>query len=62
MLVADVASWPPTEVARIDADADAGLDPYPIAAREQQRKVHLATIIRRHGARQPADTEPAERR
>jgi hypothetical protein len=51
-----------TEVARIDADADAGLDPYPIAAREQQRKDHLTAIIRRHDAQQPADPEPTERR
>ncbi|MFK0143227.1 hypothetical protein [Streptomyces murinus] len=50
------------EVARIDTDADAGLDPYPIAAREQQRKDHLTAIIRRHDAQQPADTEPTERR
>jgi hypothetical protein len=49
------------EVARIDADTDAGLDPYPIAAREQQRKSHLTAIIRRHDAQRPADTEPEER-
>ncbi|MEU3296650.1 hypothetical protein ABZ722_30445 [Streptomyces longwoodensis] len=49
-----------TEVARIDADADAGLAPYPIAAREQQRKDHLTAVIRRHDAQQP-DTEPTER-
>jgi hypothetical protein len=51
-----------TEVARIDADTNADLDPYPIAAREQQRKNHLTAIIRRHDAQQPADTEPTERR
>ncbi|AZP22898.1 integrase [Streptomyces aquilus] len=51
-----------TEVARIDADADAGLNPYPIAAREQQRKDHLTAIISRHDAQQPADSEPTERR
>ncbi|MGW7510191.1 hypothetical protein ACWGJ0_21110 [Streptomyces massasporeus] len=49
------------EVARIDADADASLDPYPIAAREQQRKDHLAAVIRRHEAQQPAGTEVEER-
>ncbi|MEU9313338.1 hypothetical protein [Streptomyces sp. NPDC048256] len=38
------------EVARIDADADAGLDPYPIAAREQRRRARLTDIIRRHDA------------
>lgn len=51
-----------TEVARIDTDADAELDLYPIAAREQQRKAHLTAIIRRHDAQQPADTESTERR
>ncbi|MEU7474169.1 hypothetical protein AB0A94_37765 [Streptomyces sp. NPDC044984] len=51
-----------TEVARTDADADAGLDPYPIAAREQQRKAHLTAIIRRHDAQQPAGTDVEERR
>jgi hypothetical protein len=50
------------KVAQIDADADAGLDPYPIAAREQQRKAHLNAIIRRHDAQQPAATEVEERR
>jgi hypothetical protein len=46
-----------SEAARIDADAEAGLDPCPIAAREQQRKVHLTEIIRRHEAQpQPAPT------
>ncbi|MFE9775603.1 hypothetical protein ACFYOV_28845 [Streptomyces sp. NPDC005931] len=50
------------EVALIDADADTGLDPYPIAAREQQRKDHLTAIIRRHEAQQPADIEVEERR
>ncbi|NIY69385.1 hypothetical protein [Streptomyces malaysiensis] len=29
------------EVTRIDAAAEAGLDPYPIAVREQQRRTHL---------------------
>jgi hypothetical protein len=38
------------EIARIDADADAGLDPYPVAAREQQRKARLTEIVRRHQA------------
>ncbi|MGW1513115.1 hypothetical protein [Streptomyces sp. NPDC002394] len=38
------------EIARIDADAEAGLDPYPIAAREQQRKARLTKIVRRHQA------------
>ncbi|MDO0929928.1 hypothetical protein QQY24_33045 [Streptomyces sp. TG1A-8] len=32
------------EVTRIDAAAEAGLDPYPIAAREQQRRAHLNQI------------------
>ncbi len=50
------------EVERIDADAAAGLDPYPIATREQQRKAHLTAIIRRHDAQQPIDTEVEERR
>jgi hypothetical protein len=46
------------EVVRIDADAEAGLDPYPIAAREQQRKTHLTEIIRRHEAQPPAAPDP----
>ncbi|MDO0929018.1 hypothetical protein QQY24_27760 [Streptomyces sp. TG1A-8] len=50
------------EVARIDADTDTGLAPYPIAAREQQRKAHLTAIIRRHEAEQLADTDAEERR
>ncbi|WP_234540614.1 hypothetical protein [Streptomyces shenzhenensis] len=50
------------EVARIEADAIAGLDPYPIAAREQQRKDHLTALIRRHEAQQPADTDDEKRR
>jgi hypothetical protein len=50
------------EVARIDEDADAGLDPYPIAAREQQRRSHLTAIIRRHDAQQPTHTIVEERR
>ncbi|EWM19648.1 hypothetical protein KUTG_09952 [Kutzneria sp. 744] len=45
------------EVARIDAAAEAGLDPYPIAAREQQRKAHLTDIIRRHEAHSPTDAD-----
>jgi hypothetical protein len=49
------------EVARIDADADAGLDPYPIATREQQRRAHLTDIIRRHDAQAPS-AESEERR
>ncbi|MFD0345984.1 hypothetical protein ACFQ0M_07705 [Kitasatospora aburaviensis] len=36
------------EIGWIDADAEAGLDPYPIAAREQQRKARLIEIVRRH--------------
>ncbi|MET7608145.1 hypothetical protein ABZS96_38135 [Streptomyces avermitilis] len=50
------------EVARIDANADAGPDPYPIAAREQQRKAHLTAIIRRQDVQHPADNEAEERR
>lgn len=38
------------EIVRIDDAAEAGLDPYPIAAREQQRRAHLTDIIRRHDA------------
>ncbi|MFB8776301.1 hypothetical protein [Streptomyces broussonetiae] len=50
------------EVARIDASAEAGLDPYPIAAREQQRKAHLTEIIRRHAAQPPVGPDPQEMR
>lgn len=50
------------EVARIDAAAEAGLDPYPIAAREQQRRAHLTDIIRRHDAQQPGADDPEEPR
>jgi hypothetical protein len=50
------------EVTRIDAAAEAGLDPYPIAAREQQRKTHLTEIIRRHEAQPPAGPDPQEPR
>ncbi|MEU6740056.1 hypothetical protein [Streptosporangium sandarakinum] len=49
-----------SEVARIDAAAEAGLDPYPIAAREQQRKTRLTEIIRRHEAQPPAGPDPLE--
>ncbi|MFE5372773.1 hypothetical protein [Streptomyces mirabilis] len=38
------------EIVQIDADAEAGLDPYPIAMREQQRKARLLEIVRRHQA------------
>ncbi|OEV10548.1 hypothetical protein [Streptomyces nanshensis] len=48
------------EVTRIDADA--GLDPYPIAAREQQRKARLTDIIRRHEAQQAGGDDPEESR
>jgi hypothetical protein len=51
-----------SEAARIDADAEAGLDPYPIAAREQQRNVHLTEINRRHEAQPPAGPDPQEPR
>ncbi|MFE0358862.1 hypothetical protein ACFW2I_36085 [Streptomyces nigra] len=50
------------KAARIDADADVGLDSYPIAAREQQRKAHLIDITHRHQAQQPTDTEVEEQR
>ena len=50
------------EVARIDAEAEAALDPYPIAAREQQRKTHLTEIISRHEAQPPAAPDPQEPR
>ncbi|MBZ3908532.1 hypothetical protein [Streptomyces griseiscabiei] len=48
------------EVTRIDAAAEAGLDPYPIAAREQQRRTHLTEIIRRHDVQQPGTADPEE--
>ncbi|MFB8290200.1 hypothetical protein [Kitasatospora purpeofusca] len=38
------------EIARIDADAAAGLDPYPIAARQQQLRSRLAEIVQSHEA------------
>ncbi|MDO0929586.1 hypothetical protein QQY24_31010 [Streptomyces sp. TG1A-8] len=50
------------EVTRIDAAAEAGLDPYPIAARAQQRRAHLTEIIRRHDAQQPDAADPEEPR
>ncbi|MFG3398963.1 hypothetical protein [Streptomyces parvus] len=50
------------EVARIDAAAEAGLDPYPIAAREQQRRAHLTDIIQRHHGQQPGADDPEEAR
>ncbi|MEV8597291.1 hypothetical protein [Streptomyces sp. NPDC052012] len=50
------------EVTRIDADAEADLDPYPIAAREQQRKALLTEIIRRHEAQPPAGLDTQELR
>ncbi|WUH90235.1 hypothetical protein OG900_09050 [Streptomyces sp. NBC_00433] len=50
------------EVARIDAAAEAGLDPYPIAAREQQRRTHLTDIIRRHDTQQLSRADPEEPR
>lgn len=47
------------EIGRIDADAEAGLDPYPIAEREQQRRALLVDIVERHEAEKtipaPAD-------
>ncbi|MGV2921695.1 hypothetical protein, partial [Streptomyces alfalfae] len=51
-----------TEIVRIDDAAEAGLDPFPIAAREQQRRVHLADIIRRHDAEQPGAADPEDLR
>lgn len=50
------------EIARIDAAAEVGLDPYPIAVREQQRRTHLTDIIRRHDAQQPDTDDPEEPR
>ncbi|MCX5097645.1 hypothetical protein OOK36_55415 [Streptomyces sp. NBC_00365] len=50
------------EIVRIDAAAEAGLAPYPIAAREQQRRAHLTDIIRRHDAQQPGVADPEELR
>lgn len=47
------------EIARIDADAAVGLDPHPIAAREQQRKAHLTEIIRRHETAPPTPNPEA---
>lgn len=38
------------EIDGIDADAEAGLDPYPIARREQQRRTVLVQITERHRA------------
>ncbi|WP_394426683.1 hypothetical protein [Streptomyces sp. SGAir0957] len=51
-----------TEIVRIDDAAEAGLDPFPIAAREQQRRAHLADIIRRHDAQQPSAADPEDPR
>ncbi|QDO45842.1 hypothetical protein FNV62_55020 [Streptomyces sp. RLB3-17] len=51
-----------SELARIDADAEASLDPYPIATREQQRKAHLTNIIRRHEAQPPSGADTQEPR
>lgn len=50
------------EIVRIVDAAEAGLDPYPIAAREQQRRAHLTDIIRRHAAQQPGTADPEEPR
>jgi integrase len=50
------------EITRIDAHAEAGLDPYPIAAREQQRKAHLTEIIGRHEAHRPVGPNTEEPR
>ncbi|MFJ2510144.1 hypothetical protein ACIPEL_04390 [Streptomyces griseoviridis] len=50
------------EVTRIEAAAEAGLDPYPVAAREQQRRAHLTEIIRRRDAQQPGAADPEEPR
>ncbi|MFJ8694218.1 hypothetical protein [Streptomyces roseolilacinus] len=50
------------EVARIDAAAEASFDPYPVAAREQQRRTHLIDIIHRHHAQQPGADDPEEPR
>ncbi|MFF8844358.1 hypothetical protein ACF08N_16845 [Streptomyces sp. NPDC015127] len=50
------------EVARIDAAAEAGLDPSPIAAREQQRRAQLTEFVRRHHARQPGADDPEDPR
>ncbi|MFD5782637.1 hypothetical protein [Streptomyces sp. NPDC126933] len=36
------------EIDKIDSDAEAGLDPYPIARREQQRRAVFVQIIERH--------------
>ncbi|MER5744795.1 hypothetical protein ABT097_16185 [Streptomyces sp. NPDC002225] len=36
------------EIDKIDADAAAGLDPYPIARREQQRRAVFVEIVERH--------------
>lgn len=36
------------EIDKIDSDAEAGLDPYPIARREQQRRTAFVEIIERH--------------
>ncbi|MFJ4790727.1 hypothetical protein [Streptomyces sp. NPDC088794] len=49
------------EVDRINEAAEAGLDPYPIVAREQQRKARLAEIIRQHDAHRPAGRTPRTR-
>ena len=38
------------EIEKIDAAAHDGLDPYPIARREQQRRAALIQIIERHRA------------
>lgn len=37
-------------------------NPYPIAAREQQRRAHLTDIIRRHDAQRPGAADPEEPR
>ncbi|MFD7668126.1 hypothetical protein [Streptomyces sp. NPDC059788] len=50
------------EIVRIDDAAEAGLDPFPIAAREQQRRAHLTDIVRRHGAQQPGAADPKDLR
>ncbi|MFB7266279.1 hypothetical protein ACFCXH_29650, partial [Streptomyces nojiriensis] len=38
------------EIDTIDSAAEAGLDPYPIARREQQRRAVFVQIIERHQA------------
>ncbi|MFE2729014.1 hypothetical protein [Kitasatospora sp. NPDC059327] len=38
------------EIVRIDADAAAGLEPYPIAARQQHFRSRRAEIVQRHEA------------